>query len=64
MSVRFAAVSFGHRMSASGRIATRDGHYPVTDSTDSNFRLFRHLQGIINLDTQITDGALELAVPQ
>ncbi len=64
MSVPFAAFSCGHRVSGMGRIATRVGHYPVKDSADSHFGLFRHFQGIIDFDTQIADGALELAVPQ
>jgi hypothetical protein len=64
LSVRFPAASCEHRASASGRIATRVGHYPVKDSADSHFGLFRHFQGIIDFDTQIADGALELAVPQ
>lgn len=46
-----------------GQMATTiDGCY--LGVTNSNLRLLRHLQGIINLDTEVTHRAFQLGVPQ
>lgn len=49
-------------MTASGRIATPVcGRYP---GMNSRLRLLRHLQRVIDLNAEVTDGALQLGVPK
>lgn len=47
---------------------TYDRFWPANDRSpavvSSNFSLLRHLEGVVNLDAEISDRALDLCVPE
>jgi hypothetical protein len=51
-----------HRMTPSSYVS-QEGQRPLlADSSHSCFGLLRYLKGVVDLDPQIADGALQLAV--